>query len=83
MIPLPERIHQIIDSTKGTKASFLCARLGSEYPYLDKKEIRNAIITMIRSKELVEIEYLLDGKTNESLLLPHGTVIKGLSVEIQ
>lgn len=77
MIPLPERIHQIINGSNGTKASFLCATLAVEYLAMTGPEIRKTVITMIASGELVEIEYRLPNLKNESLLLPAGTRVMG------
>lgn len=77
MIPIPERIHQIINGTNGTKASFLCATLATEYLASTKNEIRHTIITMVRAGEIVEVEYRLPSHKNESLLLPKGTRIMG------
>lgn len=78
-LPIQERIHQIIDGHSGIKASRLCAHLSTEYLELTKVEIKKTIITMIHSGELYEIEYTLPGYISESLLLPRGSEVKGIS----
>lgn len=81
MIPFPERVHQLVDNTGGIKATKLCAQLSCEYLSLTSNQIRSSVITMIRVGELVEIEYILPNYKNESLLLPRGTVVTGVSNE--
>lgn len=80
MIPLPERIHQLVSTQNGIKASRLCAQMSSEYPSMTGKEIRQTLITMINSGEILEIEYIVEGHKNEALLLPVGARIMGMSV---
>lgn len=79
MIPIPERIHQIVSGTNGVKASKLCATLAVEYLASTKPEVRAIIITMVKMNELVEVEYRLPNLQNESLLLPAGSRIMGWS----
>lgn len=81
MIPLPERIHQIIDGHSGIKASRLCASLAVEFLKVTLADIRMTVITMIANGEIYEIEYLLPSGKNESLLLPVGSKFKGVSRE--
>jgi len=79
MIPLPERIHQLINGHDGIKASRLCAELATGYIHLTSKEIRWTVITMIANGEIYEIEYTLPNHKNESLLLPKGSEFKGVN----
>lgn len=81
MIPLPERIHQIVTGHKGIKASKLCAELAVEYIGLTAKEIRTTVIVMVMMNELYEIEYTLPDHINESIVLPIGSQYKGSSKE--
>ena len=79
MIPLPERIHQIVTGHTGIKASRLCAQLATEYLNLTGKEIRMTLITMIANKEVVEIEYTLPNGKNDAIILEKGSEFKGVN----
>lgn len=79
MIPIEDRIIQIITGHDGIKASRLCAELACEYLKLSGPDIRKTVISVIQNEELVEIEYILPNGRHESLLLPNGTRIRGIS----
>lgn len=79
MTPLPERIHSIITGHKGIKASRLCAQLSTEYLSMSNPEIKSVLIMMIRMNELYKIEYTLPDGTNESIILPVGSILRGVS----
>lgn len=79
MIPLPERIHNLVDTQNGIKASRLCSLMSGEYIAMSNREIRDTLITMINSGEIIEVEYIVDGHKNEALLLPKGARIMGIS----
>lgn len=78
MIPINERILQIIQGNSGIKARRLCATLATEYLSFSGPQIRAAVIEVIHEEELVEIEYTVSG-IHESFILPHGASVKGIS----
>ena len=75
---IQERIAEL--TLQGCDARKLLAKLAVDFPELPKEKIRESLVNIILAGELVEIEYLLPGRVlNDSLLLPRGTKIMGMS----
>ena len=79
MVPIKDRIIQIVTPSTGIRASFLCASLSCEYLTMVKRDIRLAIFELVEAGEIVELEYTLPNYQNESLILPKGSVFRGVS----
>jgi hypothetical protein len=76
---LMETIYEL--TKHGTDARKLMAQLKLDFPSSTSHDLKQALITMIIAGELIEIEYQLpfrDG--NDSLILPKGTAIRGISM---
>ena len=80
---IPEQVKnfciEVVSVHKGIIGTHLVLLLGSKFLYLDNKMLRTVPAILSQEGKLVEIEYVIPGQPSQSLFLPVGTVVKGVS----